>query len=347
MAINDLLGGQEKMKRSAWVNGVAIVFSVFLFMFSIRMMGSAIASLGGGFADYAIHATENPFIGLFIGLLSTAILQSSSTTTTIAVAAVASGSLTLHGAIPIIMGANIGTTLTSTIVAMGYITKPVEFRKAIAAGTAHDFFNILMVVLLFPLEMKYRFLERLSGYLTSGFNVVSVSERPVIELGLNGLLGSINEWFINSFGALITLGLAILILFYCLKSISKLLYHLLIGRINIRFKTAEGEWRNMQLFALADFEEIKLNKLTHEVGDWPPPVGTILIERSAYNPSLGFEDIDFGDSLVVEPPNGKEGALTVVGTAHDLNQFPPQFSQTPYGYISFDTLELLGEEKRF
>ncbi|MEM6831737.1 MAG: Na/Pi symporter, partial [Bacteroidota bacterium] len=86
-------------------------------------------------------------------------------------------------------------------------------------------------------EMKYRFLERLSGYLTSGFNVVSVSERPVIELGLNGLLGGINEWFINSFGALITLGLAILILFYCLKSISKLLYHLLIGRINIRFKT--------------------------------------------------------------------------------------------------------------
>ena len=117
--------------------------------------------------------------------------------------------------------------------------------------------------------------------------------------------------------------------------------------INIRFQTPRGDWRNMQVFALTDFEEIKLNQLTPEEGAWPPPEGTILIERSAFTENLGFGGVEFGDEIVMEPPNGKRVTLQVVGTAHDLNQFPPQFSQTPYGYVTFDTLERLGEVKAY
>jgi sodium-dependent phosphate cotransporter len=125
--------------------------------------------LGTFAAETIILATSNPFTGLFIGLLITAMIQSSSTTTSLAVALVASGSITLENAIPIIMGANVGTTITSTIVSLGFINKKKEFRRAVAAGTYHDFFNILTVVILFPLEYYYGFLSGLSELIANQF----------------------------------------------------------------------------------------------------------------------------------------------------------------------------------
>jgi len=79
------------------------------------------------------------------------------------VAIVASGSIEFSDAIPMIMGANIGTTLTSTLVSLSFITKRDEFRKAIGAGVVHDFFNILVVAILFPLEYYYGVLTNLSS----------------------------------------------------------------------------------------------------------------------------------------------------------------------------------------
>lgn len=118
-------------------------------------MGEAFSHLGKGVAESILFATSNPFVGLFIGLLITAIIQSSSTSTSMIVAVVASGSITIADAVPMIMGANIGTTLTSTIVSLGFMNKRNEFRRAIAAGVVHDFFNILTVLILFPLEYYY------------------------------------------------------------------------------------------------------------------------------------------------------------------------------------------------
>ena len=236
MTVNELTN-TNRSNYPTYVNALAIVLSVVFFLFSLQLIGGSIASLGRGFADYTIRATENPFIGLFIGLLSTAILQSSSTTTTIAVAAVASGTLNLQGAIPIIMGANIGTTLTSTIVAMGYIAKSGEFRKAVSAGTVHDFFNILMVFILFPLEYSYHILERASIKITTWIGVGSVDSTQSVKFGL-GLFKGANEWLVDTLGAVVSLLLAFFILFYCIKFISKLLYNLLIGRARERFRTA-------------------------------------------------------------------------------------------------------------
>ena len=79
------------------------------------------------------------------------------------VAIVASGSIEFSDAIPMIMGANIGTTLTSTLVSLSFITNRDEFRKAIGAGVVHDFFNILVVAILFPLEYNYGVLTKLSS----------------------------------------------------------------------------------------------------------------------------------------------------------------------------------------
>lgn len=116
-------------------------------------------------AETILLATSNPFTGLFIGLLITAMLQSSSTTTSLVVALVASGALSLETAIPIIMGANIGTTITSTIVSLGFINRKKEFRRAVSAGTYHYFFNLLTAIVLFPLEYYYGFLSSLSEWI--------------------------------------------------------------------------------------------------------------------------------------------------------------------------------------
>lgn len=150
-------------------NTAYILAALFIFLFTLDLMIASLQHIGKDAADVIILATSNPFTGLFIGLLVTALIQSSSATTSMAVALVASGSITLEGAIPIIMGANVGTTITSTIVSLGFITKKKEFRRAVTVGTYHDFFNILTVIILFPLEYYFGFLSGLSQYIATTF----------------------------------------------------------------------------------------------------------------------------------------------------------------------------------
>ena len=146
-----------------------ILGAFLLFLFAIDLMTSSLQHMGKNVAETILQATSNPFTALFIGLLVTAMLQSSSTTTSLVVALVASGSITLQSATPIIMGANVGTTITSTIVSLGFINKKKEFRRAVAAGTYHDFFNILTVIILFPLEYYYGFLSTVSSSISNLF----------------------------------------------------------------------------------------------------------------------------------------------------------------------------------
>src|SRR5689334_9697599 len=95
------------LKNTAYILG-----TLFIFLLALDLMISSLQHLGANAVDAILMATSNPFAALFIGLLVTAIIQSSSATTSMVVALVASGSLTLQAAVPIIMGANIGTTIT-------------------------------------------------------------------------------------------------------------------------------------------------------------------------------------------------------------------------------------------
>lgn len=209
-------------------NVMIIIGSVLVFVFSIQLMGAAFGTLGGAMAESILQATSNPFIGLFIGLLVTAILQSSSTTTSLVVAAVASNSISLQSALPIVMGANIGTTITSTIVSLGYITKTTEFRKAISAGVSHDIFNVLIVLILFPLELKYQFLSSISSDL-SAFLKDSTAQQGSNFGGILNVLNPATEFILDLFGSMIGLLLSVILLFGTVKVISKLLYNRLIG----------------------------------------------------------------------------------------------------------------------
>lgn len=211
------------------LTNVFIIFgSIMVFIFSIQLMGAAFGTLGAAMADSILQATSNPFIGLFIGLLVTAIFQSSSTTTSLVVAAVASNSISLQSAIPIVMGANIGTTITSTIVSLGYITKTTEFRKAISAGVSHDIFNVLIVLILFPLELKYQFLSSISSDL-SAFLKNGITQEGLNFGSLLNFFNPVTDFILGIFGSLIGLILAVVMLFGTVKVISKLLYNRLIG----------------------------------------------------------------------------------------------------------------------
>ncbi len=144
-----------------------ILVVLYIFLVSIGLMGGGFKFFGKDFARALIETTSNPFIGLFIGIFATALIQSSSTTTSMVVAFVAAGTISVQNAIPVIMGANIGTAVTSTLVSLGHVTRQREFERAFAAGTVHDMFNLMVVLILLPIEIATGYLHRTASALAS------------------------------------------------------------------------------------------------------------------------------------------------------------------------------------
>ncbi len=213
-----------------------MLMGIAIFLFSLDLMAESFEHLEGKPLGSVINAASNPFIGLFIGLLITALIQSSSTTTTMAVAAVAAGSIPLHTAVPIIMGANIGTTLTSTIVAVGFIAKKDDFRRAISAAALHNFFNIIVILLLFPLEYKYGIITLGSEYLvriiTGPELSTSINQVQFRFLDFSFMTSLFSYWKINP---IISLLISFLLLFGSIKILSKIIYELALAKSESKF----------------------------------------------------------------------------------------------------------------
>ena len=155
---------------------IAAIFAIlYLFLVSIGMIGTGFKGLGRGFAEQLMSSNAAPLIGLFIGILATSLIQSSSTTTSIVVGMVAAGTfgedpiLAVATAIPYIMGANIGTSITNTIVSLGHIVNKNEFRRAFEASIVHDFFNVLSVLILFPLQLYFGVISKTANWMASLF----------------------------------------------------------------------------------------------------------------------------------------------------------------------------------
>uniref|UniRef100_A0A671WFG9 Sodium-dependent phosphate transport protein 2B n=1 Tax=Sparus aurata TaxID=8175 RepID=A0A671WFG9_SPAAU len=154
---------------------------LYLFICSLDVLSSAFQLVGGKaagdiFQDNAVLG--NPVAGLVIGVLVTVLVQSSSTSSSIVVSMVSSGLLDVQSAVPIIMGANIGTSVTNTIVAMMQAGDRNEFRRAFAGATVHDFFNWLSVLILLPLEVATGVLYKLTQVLIDSFNIQSGEDAP-------------------------------------------------------------------------------------------------------------------------------------------------------------------------
>ncbi|CAE7458265.1 SLC34A1 [Symbiodinium microadriaticum] len=130
-----------------------VLAALYCFLFGLDLMGVSFKALGGKGAGKLFAITENPISGLMVGILATVLVQSSSTSTSIVVGLVAAGQLAVHNAIPIVMGANIGTSVTNTIVSMAHVGERKELERAFSGATVHDMFNMLSVIVLLPVEV--------------------------------------------------------------------------------------------------------------------------------------------------------------------------------------------------
>jgi sodium-dependent phosphate cotransporter len=227
----------DNTKHKPLVNRVVfIILSLMLFLFALNLMVASLSDYASSFEESILSYALDPFIGLFIGLLFTAIIQSSSTTSTMVVAMVATGTISIGEAIPIIMGANIGTTLTSTIVALGFISDKRAFRKAVSAGVIHDFYNIILVLILFPLEFYYSFLSRLSiriNELIVGESVFNSGNemRKMMDFGVSEqIVGLINN-------NVISLILCFVLLFVSIKLLTNVIKKTVIGDSKNRLRS--------------------------------------------------------------------------------------------------------------
>jgi putative ABC transport system permease protein len=113
--------------------------------------------------------------------------------------------------------------------------------------------------------------------------------------------------------------------------------------LDVRIQIGPGEWTNLRIFVIEDYDDMRVNRIWPESGAWPPPEREVLIERAA----LQVIKAQVGDVVLIETPDEKQRELRIAGLVHDLAQLPAQIDGTPYGYISFETLEWFGEPYGF
>ena len=213
-----------------------MVALLYTFLIGVKLLEGGIKGLGSDFTDVLFENVTNPVAGLFVGILATVLVQSSSVTTSTIVGLVASGVLNVEAAVPMIMGANIGTTVTNTIVSLAHLRHTDEFRRAFTAATMHDFFNIMAVAVLLPLELATKVL---SGSAKRIAEFVSGSSGATFDSPIKGAVqwgaGKVDDvlGFIATGDVLAVLGMAVGIafIFVTLAFITKNMRVLVAARI--------------------------------------------------------------------------------------------------------------------
>lgn len=236
--------------------GVAVGL-LYLFLLSIKLLSGGMKLTGSDFGKTLIDSTTNPFVGLLIGMLVTSIIQSSSTTTSLIVTFVAGQALlfnqsdpemakqALTNAIPMVMGANIGTTVTNTLVSLAHITRRDEFRRALAAASVHDLFNVLTTLVLLPIEILFHPLRDAGWWLADSLslgrgieysNPITAATGPVVHAVTETAASMGNPKVMGIILAVV----AALMLFGALAGLVKVLKSAAMGRIELLFDRIIG-----------------------------------------------------------------------------------------------------------
>ena len=108
--------------------------------------------------------------------------------------------------------------------------------------------------------------------------------------------------------------------------------------VKARIELHRDEWVPLLLFVVPDFDDMRINKVSLQTGDWPPPAGTMLLEREA----LKFLGRSLGDRVEVKLPSGQSTSVMVSGTVHDPALAPAWQEQTAYGYVTAETFAEMG-----
>ena len=154
-------------------NILGLLGGLALFLYGMQMMSNGLESVAGNkMKDILEKLTSNRFLGIIVGALITAVIQSSSATTVMVVGFVNSGMMTLNQAVWIIMGANIGTTITGQLIALdvGALAPLIAF--------------IGVAIVVFSKNEKVQFVGEIIaglGILFVGMNMMGDSMIPLRE----------------------------------------------------------------------------------------------------------------------------------------------------------------------
>ena len=292
-----------KMKKRPIVNILLATFFLYSFLVSIKLLEKGIKTLGSEYTDELFQSVSSPFAGLLVGTLATVLVQSSSVTTATIVGLVGSGFLNLEYAIPMVMGANIGTTVTNTLVSFGHVRREQEFKRAFAASTMHDFFNLIAVLALFPLQLATGFLTKMSITATdliisTGFTATKPNSpiKAAIKWGANLItdfmsnISFIDNLKDNSYRiyAALLIFLAIVFIFLSLKNIVSNMKAVMLNRIEFGLDKALAKGGGMVAILVGILITFSVQSSSITTSILVPIVGSgILAIENAFPITLG------------------------------------------------------------
>jgi len=301
------------------VRALLVVSLLYLFLVGVKLLEGGIKGLGSDFTDALFANVTNPVAGLFVGILATVLVQSSSVTTSTIVGLVATGGLTVEAAVPMIMGANIGTTVTATIVALAHLRQSEEFRRAFTAATMHDFFNVITVALLLPLELATGFLsssaKRIAEFISgSSGGTFNSPIKGTVQWGA-GRVESVLELF-SSGDTLAVLGIVVGIgfVFLTLALITKNMRVLVAARIERSLNAALARSGLIGIFVgMIVTIAVQSSSITTSILI-PLVASGILLVRNAYPITLGANIGTTVTALLAALATGALDGLTIAVT---------------------------------
>ena len=268
---------------------------LYLFLVGIASLEAGIKALGADFQEGLLDSVDNPIAGLCAGILATVLVQSSSASTAMIVGLVGAGTLTVDAAVPMILGANIGTTVTSSLAALGSIRRREEFRRAFAGATMHDFFNLISAAIFLPMQIATGFLSTSAEWLADrlGSNVEGGSARsPIKELVKEPVkqIERVAETVTDSDFVLGTLMIAIglAFVFFALALITRNMRLLIAERLEFALNAAISRGNGVVGIATGTLATIAVQSSSITTSILVPLVGSgVLSLRNAYPITLG------------------------------------------------------------
>jgi sodium-dependent phosphate cotransporter len=295
--MTQVTGHEHTSRIPAPVRLVLVLALLYLFLAGVKGLESGIRALGSGFTDSLFEGVSNPLAGLFVGILATVLVQSSSVTTATIVGLVGAGTLTVEVAVPMVMGANIGTTVTNTLASMGYLRRSAEFRRAFAGATMHDFFNLLAVAVLLPLEIATKLLSRtatwlgesLRGSAATGIGEADSPLKALIKLPVEAverILDALNAGDTATGVVLLIAGLAMI--FAALAAITRNMRLLLLGRIERSMNALLGRGAGLPAMAIGLVITVAVQSSSITTSVLVPMIAAgVLTLRNAFPVTLG------------------------------------------------------------
>ena len=325
---------------------------IYLFLVGVSSLESGIGHLGGNTQEALFSSVRNPLAGLFIGILGTVLVQSSSASTSVIVGLVASGALGFEYAVPMVMGANIGTTVTNTLVSLAHARRSFEFKRAFAAATVHDFFNVAIVAILLPLELTTQAISRLAQRISEPLVGSAGTEwKSPVKAWVKEPVGWLEDLWSgvgavgNTLGALLVV-CGIVTVLLALALVTKSMRRLVAARVEQSLNTALGKGSGIValLVGVAITISVQSSSITTSMLI-PLSAAGVLSLRNAYPVTLGANVGTTITALLAALATSRPEALTIalVHTLFNIGGILLLYPITPLREIPIRAAETLAK----